>query len=365
MHRTRVAAKFLPHHKVDPHVTSVPAETVLLGPVGAAGVPVAIALAVVPAPGPALAPAQALSVDEGGFIRLIEISTEFTLTAAQVEEEAKMHKSHPAHAEHHELPETHTSHGAQSGPDHHHHHHHHHHPCSTAVTLARRAANFLSLVQDTVIFQGLNAFIAPAAAPAPPLGSGIFSRNLAQNRGTPLDTGLLCTAAPNLLPGPQIIPVSQSAPVGGNVVYSGNTVTAVNAAFALLAGGGYAGPYVTVLHFYPFADSLTPIPATLILPADRIKPLMEAGFYSSTTLPGVSVPLVNPAGGPQNPAARIPQAYGLVISLGGNTVDLVNGLDPITAFSQVDPLGNFTFRLLTRFALRIKDIGAIVRLEFA
>jgi len=155
-----------------------------------------------------------------------------------------------------------------------------------------------------------------------------------------------------------VIQVQQSSttPIG----YGQNTVAAVDAAYALLASSGYAGPYVTVLHFYPHADSLTPVPpATLVMPADRIKPLMEAGYHPSSVIGGTFPLKATPTSG-TTPV----QAYGLVMSIGGNTVDLVNGLNPVTAFSQVDPTGNFTFRVLTRFALRIKDPLAIVRLEF-
>jgi len=70
-------------------------------------------------------------------------------------------------------------------------------------------------------------------------------------------------------------------------------------------------------------------------------------------------PPILPAG-----AALQPQAVGLVVSTGGNTMDMVVGQDPITAFMQQDPDGNFRFRVLERFALRLKDLSAVIRLEF-
>jgi hypothetical protein len=39
-------------------------------------------------------------------------------------------------------------------------------------------------------------------------------------------------------------------------------------------------------------------------------------------------------------------------------------MDATTAFMQQDTDGAYRFRVLERFALRLKDIGAIVRLEF-
>lgn len=93
------------------------------------------------------------------------------------------------------------------------------------------------------------------------------------------------------------------------------------------------------------------MPNTLILTADRIKPLMDVGFFGTGTL------LSNP-GGPE------PLYTGVLVSLGGNTMDLVVGLDATTAFMQQDTDGAYRFRVLGRFALRLKDLRAVVRLEF-
>jgi uncharacterized linocin/CFP29 family protein len=78
---------------------------------------------------------------------------------------------------------------------------------------------------------------------------------------------------------------------------------------------------------------------------------MTAGFYGTGTLPS-------------NAAGAEPQFYGLLLSLGGNTIDLVVGLDATTAFMQQDTDGAYRFRVVERFALRLKDITAVVRLEF-
>ena len=98
------------------------------------------------------------------------------------------------------------------------------------------------------------------------------------------------------------------------------------------------------------ADSYAPLPDTLIMPADRIKPLMTAGFYGTGTLPS-------------NLPTKV-SFTGLLVSLGGNTMDLVVGLDATTAFMQQDTDGAYRFRVVERFALRVKDTTAIVRLEF-
>jgi hypothetical protein len=105
--RTRIAAKFLPIHKVPEHTTTVPADSVA-SPAGAIA---------------------AYSVDEGAVVPLIEFWVEFSLTPQQVEQEMQIEHAHRGH--------------------------------STAVTLATRAANRLTQAEDMIIFQGATAFRDP------------------------------------------------------------------------------------------------------------------------------------------------------------------------------------------------------------
>lgn len=90
------------------------------------------------------------------------------------------------------------------------------------------------------------------------------------------------------------------------------------------------------------------------MPADRIKGLVADRFYSTSTLP-------NDFTG-QRATLNTPQ--GLLVALDGNTMDLVMDMDPITEFMQVDCDGLYCFRVFERFALRLKDFKAVVRLEF-
>lgn len=82
------------------------------------------------------------------------------------------------------------------------------------------------------------------------------------------------------------------------------------------------------------------------MPADRIKPLVEKGFYGTGTLP---------------------ERYGVLLSLGGNSMDLVVGLDAVPEFISYTPGNNgamYSFQVRERFTLRLKDKNAIRRLEF-
>ena len=443
VHRTRVAGKFLPHHRVDPHVTYVPADVVLTS-IG--GQPFAGAAAIVAAAGNP----TVLNIDDTATTRIVETWVEFSLTPQQVEQENKLHAAHGEHEGEHT---THPEHAEQPHAS-----HHKHHGFSSAVTLATRAANSLVQGEDTILFQGSNATQT----------SVLFTSSLINDRvAPPYDYGLLSigpgipavqvVAVPSFPPptstyAVQIITISgaptvattftltEGANVTGNINWSNNNATligaiqaalaalpgigaanvavtagilnngvgtvqvtflnalattatlltatitagpgniavgvparyvenivrAIDTAYSLLQAAGHYGPYAAVLHFYPYADSYSPLPTTLILPADRILPLMTEGYFGTGTVPGnpsAFVPPI-PIGAGFNPANPTTQSMGLVVSTGGNTMDLVIGLEPVTGFMQVDPNGYFRFRVLERFALRLKDQSAVIRLEF-
>jgi hypothetical protein len=369
VHRTAVIPKFLPHLRVSHHTTNVEADVVLTSLGAGAGLLGA-------ARGAAAAAPPVLNVDEGANIALIEASTEIALSQAQVHKENE--KKGPGH---HEAPhhDGHAGHADTAGHhgDHGHHSHHHHEPSSTAVMLARRAANLLTLARDAALITGANAF---AGGPAGGPGNVLFTSQTVQTRGVPVDTGLTGIGGPAQTNVTQVVPVqpvnAAAGPPSIAAQYTTNTVAAINQAYALLAGNGYAGPYACVLHFYEYADTFSPLASTLVLPADRIKPLLEAGYYSSAVMPGApnsanpnSPQTPNPGGRPLGFNAGslgkdTAQAVGFVMSIGGDVAEFINGLDPVLAFSFLDPQGNYIFRLVTRFALKLSDVGAIVRLEF-
>ncbi|MGO9931207.1 MAG: encapsulin [Steroidobacteraceae bacterium] len=304
--RTRIGARFLPIRQVPPKTTSVPTDAyTVTNPNDGTG--------------------SIFSVDEGATIRLNEYYVEFELTPQQVDQEEGDFK--------------------QLGH-------------STAVTLATKAANVLALAEDLIIFQGQNAIT----------GALPFTTQLVQTLGgnKPLDTGLLnfpiganAPGAGPLTPAPAplitVDPVAELAPAVPGVIYGPNTFEAVALAYSQLQAVGQYGPYALVLETIPYADTFAPLPATLTLTADRIKPLVTAGYFGAGTLPP------NPAAPAVPPA---PPYYGVMVSLGGNTMDLVVGIDAIAAFLQEDTTGNFRFRVLQRFALRVKDPTAIVILQF-
>ena len=223
-----------------------------------------------------------MTIDESAVVALVELGVEFGLTRQQTAAEAQN---------------------------------------QTGVALATRAANLLAQAEDRVIFLGDAAFKDP-----------LFKR--VQRRSGDAGPGLLRAAE-------QVVSVS---PVADDPKrYMDNTFNAVVEGCSLLQQQGQNGPYALALRSEDYADTLASPPSSLVMPADRIRPLVPLGMFGTGMLPPSS---------------------GVLVSVGGNTMDLVVGMEPTTEFVQVSTEGLYRFRVFERFALRVKDQSAIVRLDF-
>ena len=282
--RTKIAAKFLPMFgPIDPKATTVPSDRIEV--LEAAAV-TAVAAGTIPI----------LTVDETAVTPIVEIQVQFQLTPQQVHDEEKL---------------------------------------MTAVTLATRAANQLAQGEDLLIFQGEAA-----------RNVALFRDNRVQLRSGRPGAGLVNLATLDI----QTVPVEpiDRRPGDTQPRWGENSFEAVARAYSILQSGeglaqAHYGPYAAVFQHVPYADTYAPLATTLIMPADRIKPLVKEGFFGTGTLPALT---------------------GFMISLGGNTVDLVMAVDATTAFLQEDPDGRFRFRVFERFAVREKDPTSVVRFEF-
>jgi uncharacterized linocin/CFP29 family protein len=232
-----------------------------------------------------------LSVNEAAVTPLIEIWVEFALTKQQVEGEAEL---------------------------------------CTAVTLATRAANIVAQGEDLLLFQGDAGF----------QNSALVNDKLIHSRAGPGPTGLAIEGA-LADPNEQIVEVPFSDPAEGR--YGEGSFGAVETGYSNLQKHGHYGPYALAFPTHPYADSHAPLKDTLIMPADRILPLVDGRFYGTGTLPAFE---------------------GVLLSLGGNTLDLIVGRDATTAFVQEDSEGLYRFRVFERFALRDKDRTGRIILRF-
>ena len=318
--RTKIASKFLPMYgPIASGELTIPSDKILLSD------------------------EQKLAVDEADTERLLELVVEFTLTRQQVEREAEL---------------------------------------GTAVTLATRAANLISQAEDVVIFQGQLA-IDPSSSSQHPL----FSSGKVIARSGPAGIGLLnAPEADGSNPEIQKFPVKTINPTEPIPRWGENNFGAVSTAYSRLQSGeqlaqAHYGPYVCVENFEPYADSYAPLATTLILPADRIKPLVTPMYCDKdmymqgngrhrhekdVQMYGRDMHYMYFNGHCPHyyGTGTLPRFRGIFASLGGNTMDLVVGVDAKTEYLTQDVQGNYCFRVYERFALRLKDPSSVIRLEF-
>ena len=183
----------------------------------------------------------------------------------------------------------------------------------TAATLARRAAALLTQAEDVVVLQG------DAALAAGLLGGAVAGRG-------PAGPGLLEAAADSVA----------AAAAGG-------TFGAVARAYSMLQARSHTGPYGLLLNADEYAATFELPRGALMDTADRLAGLVHAVYGTGA----------------------MPRDRGLLISVGGDSIDLVIGSDPVVAAVGVRAGDRFGFRVFERFVVRLKDPTACVRLELA
>jgi uncharacterized linocin/CFP29 family protein len=206
---------------------------------------------------------------------------------------------------------------------------------SSALLLFRRAANIIARMEDWIIFNGV-----PDDTRQP---NGIQAAGRDQRwgyriqGGDPETRGMLEDAASAVtdipLDGEQLVP---------------RIVQAVTQ----LERAGHLAPFACVLGMNAFVVAHTPAPGSLVLPRDRIEPVLERQLLRSSTIDD------RPWEG-ESPPAR-----GVVVALAGNPIDVALAVDAAPQFLYVNAEARYVFRVYERFALRIKEPEAIVRLEF-
>ena len=80
----------------------------------------------------------------------------------------------------------------------------------------------------------------------------------------------------------------------------------------------------------------------MVLPADRIKPLLR---------------------GPLLRSGQMDKLTGILVSLSGTDIDFVVATSPRVQFLQVKEDAKYLFRVYEKFTMRIKDPGAIEELQ--
>jgi uncharacterized linocin/CFP29 family protein len=156
----------------------------------------------------------------------------------------------------------------------------------------------------------------------------------------------------------------------GNGLSGGFPTGAISDGMLVVTAGGSGYDNTTTLAFTGGGSTPT-APGTMVSVSSS--PLGDVTGVKVTT-PGLgytSVPQVRVVGTGNGAQVAVQQVLytGFVISLGGNTMDLVRGKmnsddDVVVRFEQKDTTGWYRFRVVQRFALRLKDITAVVQLQF-
>ena len=230
---------------------------------------------------------------------------------------------------------------------------------SSALFAFKRAANLLARMEDYLVFVGQNASTAPMLSLAGGGGRPIVPSQLANvNTSTNLSApGLLTDSGikKNYIPvrpdsASPANPPTTSRPAArrkGSVAsanqptntYGESLVTNIALAITELEKKGYPGPFACVLGQNAFVEAHRPSAGSLVLPADRITPMI---------------------GGPLLRSGSMPQDYGVVASSCGESLDIVVATPPKAQFLQVTGDAKYAFRVYERFILRIKDPDAVV-----
>jgi Encapsulating protein for peroxidase len=203
---------------------------------------------------------------------------------------------------------------------------------SKAITTLTRAASRLARWHDILFFRGLKE----GNALKPPLVEMPVPENPPQSlREAAIEAEVQEASAP----------VMVSDPINEGLI------AAVYEAVLRLESRGYFTAYHLVLGETLWQELQRPTGGSLVLPRDRIEPtLMGGGYHRTTTLP---------------------KDEALLVSLDGPTFDCVLAGDPAQhprfEFLRVQPGANqeelFVFRIRERFAPRVRENRAIVRLQ--
>jgi uncharacterized linocin/CFP29 family protein len=137
-------------------------------------------------------------------------------------------------------------------------------------------------------------------------------------------------------------------------------IRTVVAATSMLEREGYLGPHVCAFARTPWEAAHEPNAGTLVLPRDRLEPLVGRELLHASAL---DIPAQELDGMSLNRALWMRR--GVLLSLSGEAIDLVIAADATPEFRYINAEGKYVFAVFERFALRIKDPKAVVPLQFA
>jgi uncharacterized linocin/CFP29 family protein len=277
--RARVAAQFLPIYvQGDTTATAVPRRLLQYDPTGAT----------------APAPTHRMSVDSDPNISLTSLAVNVFLTSQEAND-----------------PEQ-----------------------SAALIELRRAANLIARLEDALLLRGQDK------KGADPAGINFPNRVFTVSGGG--NPGLYSDAPPTPLPTPP--PATNFGARQTLQVPAGSKGPALAAAIikatTKLEAAGHNRPFACVLGQNLYTELHDPT-AAMILPRDRVVPVLEGPLLRSSTLPDDA---------------------GIVVALGGSPIEIVVSSELHLRFLQITTDPWFVLRVSERIALRVTDWSAILSL---
>jgi uncharacterized linocin/CFP29 family protein len=195
---------------------------------------------------------------------------------------------------------------------------------SAALIELRRAANLIARLEDALVFRG------QAARNAAPPGIGMLPPVFTVTGGGD-QGGLLSSAAGVYPPRCELNPGASGEDLAGRIIE----------AVGLLEEAGHSRPFACVLGQTLYTRLHTPTNA-MILPRDRVVPVLEGPLLRSSTLP---------------------PEQGVVVALGGSPMEIVISSELHVRFLQITTEPAFVLRVSERVALRVTDWTAIASLH--
>jgi len=197
----------------------------------------------------------------------------------------------------------------------------------------QRAGNVVSRLEDALIFGG------QSATNATPPGATSLQPVFDVSGGGP-QPGLVAIppspgAAASYFPRLEIaLPLKTKKP--GNFLAQ-QIINAVG----LLEGQGHNGPFACVLGQDLFSDLHSPSDS-LVLPRDRVAPILDGPILRSST---------------------IPADHGIVVALGSGSMEIVVSSELHVRFLQITTEPRFVLRVSERIALRVSDWTSVLVLH--
>lgn len=191
---------------------------------------------------------------------------------------------------------------------------------SAALTMFRRAANYLARIEDALFFNGRTGEAPPPGLSGVPR---VFRVTGSGNAEGVFSAGLGALAMPPL------------ADAEGETLFK-----QIVDAIGRLEGAGATGPFACLLSHELFNRICSPN-GSFVTPRDRILPFLQGPLLRSS----------------QAPANR-----GCVVALGGSPVEVIIASDINVRYLQTTPEPRYLFRVSERVALRIKEPESIALL---